>query len=66
MMTTYEIEIGDKVQAGQGDEHDTGRVLAIGFDDTRPAHPMNRAGCAWIGWDSGVQTWAEVADLSPA
>lgn len=48
------IAIGDRVQAGQGeDEHDHGVVMLL------------KPGSAYVGWDTGVQTWHDAADLEP-
>lgn len=46
------IKVGDKVEAGKGEDHDTGRVVSI--DDTM----------AFVSWDSGVATPCPIADLS--
>jgi hypothetical protein len=46
-----EVAKGDRVEAGEGDDHDTGRVLAVDGDR------------AEVGWDSGVRTWTPVSDL---
>lgn len=43
-----------KVEAGVGDDHDTGHILAL-VDDT-----------AIVGWDSGVRTPCPISDLSMA
>lgn len=44
---------GDEVEAGKPgtEDYDTGTVLEIDGDR------------AFIGWQSGVQTWAQIADL---
>ena len=49
----YEIEVGDRVEAGEGDDHDTGRVESIDGDT------------AFVSWDSGVKTPAAVSALRP-
>lgn len=48
------IEVS-RIEAGKPgtEDYDTGNVLEIDGDRAR------------IGWDSGVQTWAQVADLRP-
>jgi hypothetical protein len=45
------IKVGDRVEGGEGEDHDTGRVERI--DD----------GMAFVSWDSGVKTPCPVADL---
>ena len=47
------FKIGDRVEAGYGDDHDTGIIL--GF---------NEPGIALIAWDSGQRTPCLTADLS--
>jgi len=46
------ICIGDKVESGSGEDHDTGRVERIDTEST-----------AFIAWDSGVKTAADIARL---
>ena len=46
------ICIGDKVEAGIGEDHDTGRVERI-----------DSASTAFVAWDSGVKTTAAIARL---
>lgn len=43
-----------KVQAGKGEDHDTGYIHAINGD------------MADVGWDSGVRTPCPIADLASA
>jgi hypothetical protein len=50
----YEIDVGDRVEAGEGDDHDTGIVQSINGD------------IAMVGWDSGVCTRANLSALRPA
>lgn len=50
-MNTNEIEVGMKVEAGEGEDHDTGRVESIDND------------MAFIAWDSGVKTPCPIGDL---
>lgn len=47
------ISIGDRVEAGRGDDHDTGVVLSIESNSM-----------ALVGWDSGDRTQCLIADLS--
>lgn len=47
------LEAGDRVEAGEGDEADAGIVQTIHGDQ------------AWVGWDSGVRTLTALADLRP-
>lgn len=58
MMTMQEaieaMELGYKVQAGQGQDHDTGYIHHV---DDRFAR---------VAWDSGVVTPCPLADLQPA
>lgn len=49
----YEIEVGDRVEAGEGEDNDTGRVESIDGDT------------AIVAWDSGVKTPADVSALRP-
>jgi len=48
-----DIEAGDRVEAGDGEDHDTGRVESIDGDT------------AFVAWDSGVKTRASVSALRP-
>lgn len=47
------LAVGDRVEAGDGDEADAGIVQTIHGDQ------------AWVGWDSGVRTLADLSDLRP-
>lgn len=56
-MTTTEtttFQIGDRIQAGKGEDFDTGRI--IGFDGDM----------AIVAWDSGVRTPCPIEDMTPA
>lgn len=53
MTNEYEIEVGDRVEAGEGDDYDTGRVESIDGD------------VAFVAWDSGVKTRANLSALRP-
>lgn len=44
--------IGDRIEAGEGDDHDTGRIESID------------GSMAFVAWDSGVKTAAPLADLA--
>lgn len=46
------ICVGDRVEAGKGEDHDTGRVERIDSEDM-----------AFVAWDSGVKTPAAISDL---
>lgn len=46
------MESHTKVEAGEGEDHDTGYILAINGD------------MADVGWDSGVRTPCAIADLA--
>lgn len=46
------VKSGDRVEAGVGDDHDTGRVVRI----------LTATTCE-VAWDSGVRTPAAFADL---
>jgi hypothetical protein len=48
--TSSEFEVGDRVEGGEGDDHDTGRVIEIDGDEIT------------VAWDSGVRT-TQPADL---
>lgn len=53
---TKQIKVGDRVEAGSGDDHDTGRVIRflaerVGECDVE------------VAWDSGVRTPAVSSDL---
>lgn len=43
--------IGTRVEAGEGEDHDTGVVHAVDGDH------------AFVGWTSGVSTWTPIEDL---
>lgn len=45
------FQVGDRVEAGSGDDHDTGRILGIDGDE------------ALIGWDSCIATIESLAHL---
>lgn len=48
------IETGSKVQAGKGDDHDTGRVLEMSDDGAQ----------ALVAWEGGaVKMWTPVESL---
>ncbi len=44
--------VGQRVEAGAGDDHDTGTVERV-----------MRSGAVFVSWDSGVKTPADVASL---
>jgi hypothetical protein len=48
---TSQIEIGSKVEAGQGEDYDTGTVQALEGDK------------ALVAWGTQVKTWTPVTDL---
>lgn len=48
-----EIYVGDKVEAGEGQDHDVGRVQSI--DQER----------ALVAWQTGVKTWTPIEGLKP-
>jgi hypothetical protein len=50
----HEIEVGDLVEGGHGDDYDVGRVEQINGD------------VAFVAWEIGVKTTAPVANLSLA
>lgn len=50
-MAQRKIRVGDRVEAGKGEDHDTGRVVEIGGD------------MAVVSWDSGVRTPAPLSLL---
>ena len=52
-LADHQIEAGDRVEAGEGDDADAGIVQTIHGDQ------------AWVGWDSGVRTLADLSDLRP-
>lgn len=47
------LDVGDRVEAGEGEDHDTGVVAAVDGSMAR------------VAWDSGVETWGPLADLRP-
>lgn len=62
-ITDAGITVGMRVEAGVGEDHDVGRVLEI--SEVGPASVGAEHGpFARIGWDSGVQTWASLSDLT--
>ena len=52
-ISVNQLEAGDRVEAGDGDEADAGRIDLIHGTD------------AWVSWDSGVRTLAALSDLRP-
>jgi hypothetical protein len=50
-MTARKIKPGARVEAGKGEDHDTGRVVEINGE------------MAVVAWDSGVRTPCPVTDL---
>jgi hypothetical protein len=48
------MEAATLVEAGEGDDRDTGRIHQIDGDK------------ALVGWQSGVSTWTQISDLSAA
>lgn len=46
------LEVGDRVESGQGDDHDTGAIERLD------------GATAFVSWDSGVKTPASVRNLS--
>jgi sRNA-binding protein len=52
MMTKRKIKVGDRVEAGTGEDHDTGVVHEIKDSEAR------------VGWDSGVETMISVSRLT--
>lgn len=51
---------GARVEAGDGEDHDVGRVAAA------PDHALAMARAAnavWVAWDSGVSTWTPASLL---
>ena len=53
---------GARVEAGAGEDHDTGTVM----DGTLAEMPAPAPDMAWVAWDSGVRTWTPIADLRRA
>lgn len=45
------IQVGDRVEAGEGEDHDIGRVERIDGE------------MAFVSWDSGVKTPCPISDL---
>jgi hypothetical protein len=61
------FEIGDRVQGGKGEDHDTGIVIADDGDEAGTLHdPNNRDGNVLVAWDSGVRTWTPVSLIEAA
>lgn len=56
------IRPGARVQAGEGEDHDTGRVVQIGGEYDGRTIGANEA---VIAWDSGVRTPADLSSLTP-
>ena len=50
-MDEQQIEVGDRVEGGEGEDRDTGRVERIEGDT------------AFVAWDSGVKTSAPISAL---
>lgn len=55
--------IGDRVEAGNGDDYDIGTVSEPAPHDERIPH---RATDVFVAWDSGQATWTPAAGLSAA
>jgi hypothetical protein len=60
------LTVGTCVEAGAGEDYDCGKIQ---HNDTHGSHinselSPRRAPQAWVSWDSGVKTWAPVADLT--
>lgn len=53
MTNEAKIQVGDLVEAGHGDDHDTGIVERIDSDTM-----------CFVAWESGVKTPAVIADLT--
>jgi hypothetical protein len=51
MNTTTKLTEGDRIEAGKGEDRETGNVLAVDGD------------MVTVGWDSGVRTTQTVAEL---
>lgn len=45
------LEAHTKIEAGKGEDHDTGHILAINGD------------MATVGWDSGIRTLCQIVEL---
>lgn len=58
-MTTRKFEIGDRVKGGEGEDHDTGRIVEY-------IDPPQGQCDVLVSWDSGVRTPAVSADLDHA
>jgi hypothetical protein len=60
-MTTRGFPIGARVEAGNGEDYDTGTVIeAVGEDAN---HSMATGDAVFVAWDSGVRTWAPISEL---
>ena len=56
-MKLQNVKIGMRVEAGDGDDHDAGRVL-----DLNPESAIGHE--VLVGWDQGIQTWIEASELT--
>ena len=52
-MTLNEIEVGDRVAAGEGQDYDEGKIISIDSPEQ-----------VTVSWDSGVRTPAFLNDLN--
>jgi hypothetical protein len=52
-----DLDIGDRVESGVGEDHDTGRIVAW-----LPAGVTGKC-YVLVAWDSGTRTRAVLADL---
>ena len=59
---TEQFKLGTLVEAGNGEDHDTGQIVeATSPDDANAmaSDPNTR----FVAWSSGVSTWAHINDL---
>ena len=52
---------GARVEGGEGDDYDTGRVMEP--DEYDATHPMNDGTSVLVSWDSGARTWTPISIL---
>lgn len=56
-----QMKPGARVEAGKGEDHDTGTVM----DGALAERPAPAPDMVWVAWDSGARTWTPRADLRP-
>ena len=58
-----DFQVGDMIEAGDGEDHDTGEILAIGTENAPEwiSHEGDKA--ALVAWSCGIRTWTTTDSL---